>query len=190
MSLPTLEIGVEGWSLRAWRESDVEALAEHAGRPEVWRNMSDSFPHPYTREIARHWVERGHIEFGGDNWAVAHHDQAVGGCGIAAQAGALRCNAEIGYWLAPHCWGRGIGTAVARTLAERAFEDPLVMRVFAPVHAYNPASVRVLEHCGFVREGLLRLSALKAGTVIDRVLMARYRVGASGGVPALPTLAA
>jgi [ribosomal protein S5]-alanine N-acetyltransferase len=119
-----------------------------------------------------------------------HDDQAVGGCGILPNDGPLRCNAEIGYWLARHCWGRGIGTRVAAVLAERAFEDPAIMRVFAAVHAYNPASVRVLEHCGFVREGVLRLSALKAGTVIDRVLMARYRPGQQGGEPSLPTLGA
>ena len=77
---------------------------------------------------------------------------------------------------------------MARALTERAFADVAVTRVFAPVHAYNPASVRVLEHCGFVREGLLRLSAMKAGTVIDRVLMARYRPGLQGGVPPLATL--
>jgi ribosomal-protein-alanine N-acetyltransferase len=189
VTLPTIPLGVEGWALRAWRETDAEALARHAGNPAVWRNMSDSFPHPYTLDIASHWVRSGHVEFGGDNWAIAHDDQAVGGCGIVAGDGGLRCNAEIGYWLAESCWGQGIGTRVARTLAERAFADPLITRVFAPVHAYNPASMRVLEHCGFVREGLLQLSALKAGIVIDRVLLARYRPGAKGGMPALPTKA-
>ncbi len=188
MSLPTLDLGLPGWTLRAWHAQDAPALAEQAGDPAVWRNMSDAFPHPYTLETARHWVDRGHVEFGGDNWAVALDDRAVGGCGIVVQDGALRCNAEIGYWLARPYWGRGIGTRVATVLTERAFDDPAVMRVFAPVHAYNPASVRVLENCGFVREGVLRLSAVKAGTVIDRVLMARYRPGVHGGEPAVPTL--
>ena len=188
MTLPRLDLGRPGWTLRAWREDDAEDLAEHAGNPAVWRCMSDSFPHPYTLDIARFWVRQGHVDFGGDNWAIALDDRAVGGCGIHVSTGAERCNAEIGYWLAQRHWGQGIGTAVARTLADRAFEDPAVTRVFAPVHAHNPSSMRVLEHCGFVREGLLRLSALKAGTVIDRVLMARYRPGLEGGEPTLPTL--
>ena len=32
--------------------------------------------------------------------------------------------------------------------------------------------MRVLEKCGFVREGVLRASAVKDGQVIDRVLYA------------------
>ena len=60
-------------------------------------------------------------------------------------------------------------------LAARALHDPEVTRVFAPVHAGNAASMRVLQKSGFVREGLLRQSAMKAGRVVDRVLYARYR---------------
>jgi len=186
VTLPTLALGVPGWALRAWRETDAEALARHANNPAVWRNMSDGFPHPYTLDIARHWVRQGHVDFGGDNWAISFEGEAVGGCGIRPEHGAFRCNAEIGYWLAEEHWGGGVGTRVAGVLAERALASPDITRVFAPVHAYNPASLRVLEHCGFVREGLLPLSAVKAGAVIDRVLMARYRPGVRAGVPAMP----
>ncbi len=173
-TLPTLQLGHPGWVLRAWCEADAEALALHANNPDVWRHMSDAFPHPYTLAIAQHWVARGHIDFGGDNWAIAFHGQTVGGCGIHVGSGAFRCNAEIGYWLAQAQWGQGIATQVAGVLAERALQDPAVTRIFAPVHADNPRSMRVLEKCGFEREGLQRLSALKAGQVIDRVMMARY----------------
>ncbi len=190
MSLPTLDLGAPGWVLRAWRESDAESLALHANHLAVWRNMSEGFPHPYTLDIALHWVRRGHVDFGGDNWAIAHDDVAVGGCGIHPGSGAFRCNAEIGYWLGQACWGRGIGTRVARTLTERAFADPAITRVHAPVHAYNPRSMRVLARCGFEREGVQRLSAMKAGVLIDRVVMACYRPGLCGGEPALPTLGA
>ena len=174
-ALPTLALGIDGWTLRAWREADAPALAEHADNPNVWRHMSDRFPSPYTQAVAEHWVRRGHVDFGGDNWAIAFDDAAVGGCGIHQEEGQFRCNAEIGYWLAQMHWGRGIATRVARALAERALHDPQVTRVFAPVHAGNTASMRVAEKAGFVREALQPLSAIKAGRVIDRVLYARYR---------------
>jgi [ribosomal protein S5]-alanine N-acetyltransferase len=190
VTLPTIALGVPGWQLRAWRPEDAASLAEHANNPAVWRNMSEGFPHPYTLALAQHWVQQGHVDFGGDNWAITWRDEAVGGCGVHTGSGGLRCNAEIGYWLAQRHWGQGIGTRVAAALTERALADPQVTRVFAPVHAYNPASIRVLEHCGFEREALLRLSALKAGTVIDRVLMVRLRPGLHGGMPPLPTLQA
>ncbi len=176
--LPTWKLGAPGWALRAWHEDDAGALAQHANNPAVWRHMSDAFPHPYTLAIAQHWVSRGHIDFGGDNWAIAYQGAAVGGCGIHWGSGALRCNAEIGYWLAQAHWGQGMGSRVARLLAHLAFQRADITRVFAPVHADNPTSMRVLQKCGFEREGLQRMSAWKAGQVIDRVVMARYRVEA------------
>jgi [ribosomal protein S5]-alanine N-acetyltransferase len=68
---------------------------------------------------------------------------------------------------------------VVAALTQLAFALPEVTRVFAPVHAGNAASMRVLEKNGFVCEGTQRLSAFKAGRVIDRVLWARYQDAAA-----------
>ena len=173
--LPTLALGLPGWTLRAWRRGDAASLARHASNVEVWRWMSDSFPHPYTLEIAEHWATRGHIDFGGDHWAIAFNDEAVGGCGIHPQAAQFRCNAEVGWWLAEEHWGRGVVTRVAGALVSRAFANPEITRVFAPVHAGNARSMRVAEKNGFVLEGVQRQGAVKAGRVIDRWVFARYR---------------
>lgn len=173
--LPALPLGIDGWTLRAWREDDAPALAEHANNPKVWRNMSDRFPHPYTLAIAEHWVRQGRIDFGGDHWAIAFEDAAVGGCGITQGTAQFRCNAEIGYWLAEPWWGRGVVTRVVRVLADRAFANPEIARVYAPIHAHNAASMRVAEKAGLVREAVQPQSAIKAGRVIDCVVYARYR---------------
>jgi ribosomal-protein-alanine N-acetyltransferase len=173
--LPTIALGVEGWCLRAWRESDAPSLSKHADNVNVWRWMSDSFPHPYTLAVAEHWVHRGHIDFGGDNWAIALSGEAVGGCGVIPQDGPLRCNAEVGWWLAEEHWGQGIVTHVAQALVTRAFENPQITRVFAPIHAGNRRSMRVAEKNGFVLEGVERQGAVKDGRIIDRHVYARYR---------------
>jgi RimJ/RimL family protein N-acetyltransferase len=152
-------------------------LSLHANNLKVWRNTSDRFPHPYTLAIARHWVEQGHVEFGGNNWAIAFDDAAVGGAGIVQQPGQYRCNVEIGYWLGEPYWGRGVATEVTRVLTERAFAWPEVTRVFASVHADNPASMRVLQKNGYEREGLQRRSAMKNGVAIDRVFFAKIASG-------------
>jgi [ribosomal protein S5]-alanine N-acetyltransferase len=175
VSLPTLPIGVDGWLLRAWQPSDALSLAQHANNIKVWRNMADTFPHPYTLECAQQWVSTGHVDFGGDNWAIDHQDQAVGGCGVHQERGQFRCNVEIGYWLAEQYWGQGVVTQVVRVLTDYAFALPEVTRVYAPVHAYNAASMRVLEKNGFTREALLRKSAFKAGQVIDRVVWSKIK---------------
>ena len=173
MSLPTIELGRPGWTLRAWRDGDASSLVRHADDLRVWRNMNDAFPHPYTLEIARHWVARGHIDFGGDNWAIAGQGEAVGGCGVRPGSGAARCNCEIGYWLGQAFWGRGVGTEVVGALVTEAFARPDVTRVFATVHMDNPVSMRVLEKNGFERFGLAKRYLLIAGEWRDHVLFER-----------------
>jgi RimJ/RimL family protein N-acetyltransferase len=64
---------------------------------------------------------------------------------------------------------------VVAALHRLALALPDVTRVFAPVHAGNDASMRVLQKNGFVNEGTQRLSAFKAGRVIDRVIWAAYQ---------------
>lgn len=175
MSLPTIALDLPGWTLRAWRAGDAESLAHHANNIRVWRNMSEGFPYPYSLEVAQHWVDRGHLEFGGNNWAIACDDIAVGGAGIHPGAGHAACSVEIGYWLGEAFWGRGVVTQVAAALTRIAFEPSAVTRVFAPVHADNPASMRVLEKNGFELEGRQRRSVLKAGVPIDITTWARLR---------------
>jgi [ribosomal protein S5]-alanine N-acetyltransferase len=169
--VPTIELGLPGWCLRAWQRSDAPALARHADNVNVWRWMSDAFPHPYTLEIAEHWVERGHREFGGEHWAIAFEGEAVGGCGIAPRAR----SAEVGWWLSESHWGRGVATRAARCLVERAFADPGIERIFAPVHDGNDRSMAVARNAGLRLDGVERGLAMKAGRPIDRHLYVRTR---------------
>jgi [ribosomal protein S5]-alanine N-acetyltransferase len=167
--------GQTGWSLRPWHADDAPALAAVAGDPAVWRWMSDHFPNPYTLEVAQHWVTVGHREFGGGhNAAIDHEGVAVGGAGWHPGIGPARCNVEIGYYLAPAFWRRGVGTAVVGALVKLALQQPEVTRVFAPIHAGNAASAGVLRRNGFQLEGVQRLSAFKAGRVIDIESWALY----------------
>jgi [ribosomal protein S5]-alanine N-acetyltransferase len=169
--LPTIDLGLPGWTLRAWRAwraGDAADLARHANDPDIGRWMSDSFPTPYTLAIAEHWVTRGHVDFGGDNWAIAFNDQAVGGCGVQQGSGPQRCVAEVGWWLGQAYWGRGVGGCVAEALVARAFENPQIARVFAPIHAGNERSMGAARSAGFTEECVQRQSAVKHGQVIDR----------------------
>jgi RimJ/RimL family protein N-acetyltransferase len=47
--------------------------------------------------------------------------------------------------------------------------------VFAVPFAHNAASCRALEKAGYVREGLMRRSAIKDGQILDQLIYARVR---------------
>jgi RimJ/RimL family protein N-acetyltransferase len=58
----------------------------------------------------------------------------------------------IGYWLGQEYWGRGVGTAALTQFLLLETTRPL----YADPYAGNTGSVRLLDKCGFEREGTVR----------------------------------
>ena len=63
--------------------------------------------------------------------------------------------AATGYVFAKDAWGKGYATEAVRGVIEVA-RGIGVVRLYALCHPDNSASRRVLEKCGFAREGILR----------------------------------
>ncbi|HZD32372.1 MAG TPA: GNAT family protein, partial [Candidatus Angelobacter sp.] len=97
------------------------------------------------------------------------------GVGFMLGRDIARLTAEMGYWLSEELWGRGITTRVVAATSDWAFDNYNLTRVFAQAFAHNAASIRVLEKSGFVREAVLRRSAIKNGAVLDQILFAKVR---------------
>jgi ribosomal-protein-alanine N-acetyltransferase len=102
----------------------------------------------------------------------------VGGLALAnirrgvAQAGSL------GYWVgAPHV-RRGYMGAAVRALMPVAFDVLRLHRVEAACIPTNLASIRLLEKCGFRREGYARQYLCINGFWQDHLLYARLRTDA------------
>lgn len=158
--------------LRSWTPKDSHSLVRHANSYEVWRHMRDRFPHPYTHEDAEEWIALVGEGKPQTQFAIETHGEAVGGIGLLLKSDVERRSAEMGYWLGEVVWGKGIATAAVRGLIDYGFEAFGLTRIFAVPFANNPASARVLEKAGFVREGVMRRSAIKDGVVLDQVLYA------------------
>jgi len=78
---------------------------------------------------------------------------------------------SVGYRVAHAHWGRGVATRAVRAAAEAVFAAwPWLLRLEAAADVENPASQRVLEKAGFVREGVLRKYILLKGRPRDMVM--------------------
>ncbi len=170
-----MQIELPQGTLRPWHPDDVGALVRHADNRNIWRNVRDRFPHPYTAEAAAMWVHIANENPAEPAFAIAVNGEAVGGIGLILGEDIDRRSAEIGYWLSEEFWGRGIATAAVRALSEYAFAQFDLARIWACVFEWNPGSMRVLEKAGFTREGILRRAATKDGQTIDVVLYAMIR---------------
>ena len=143
-----------------------------ANNRNVWRNLKDVFPHPYTEADADRWLAVQAIAEEPTDWAIEVDQLAVGGIGVTLREGVHAKCAHFGYWLAEPYWGRGIMTGAVKTVAPYAMRKFGLVRLEAPVFAWNPASMRILEKCGWQREGVLRASVIKDGQIVDQVLYA------------------
>ena len=84
--------------IRSWRREDAPSIAEHANNRDIWLNVRDRFPHPYTLADAEAYLDgvigkEPEIQF-----AIAVGDEAVGGIGLMLQKDIERISAEIDYW--------------------------------------------------------------------------------------------
>ena len=169
--------------LRALRAADAPSLQRHADDEAVWRNLFEGFPRPYTLSDAQQWCEGG-WQRGGTVWGITVEDDVVGCIGVRPDAGWLRCNAEVGYWLGQAFWRKGIMSEALRLVTDWAWRSmPEVTRLYAPIFAWNEGSQSVARGAGYVLEASMPRSAIKAGRIIDRVQYARYRDGGLGPTP-------
>jgi len=158
--------------VRSWEPGDAASLARHADCREVWANLRDSFPSPYSEADAVRFLEFCLSREPETNFAIEVQGQAAGSIGVRLGEDVERVSAEIGYWVGRKFWGRGVATAALRAVRDHAIRAFALTRLFALPFEGNQASIRVLEKAGFTREGRLRRSAIKDGKVLDQWMYA------------------
>lgn len=160
--------------LRPWRESDRGSLVRYANNREIWLNLKDRFPHPYTEADADRWLSREPAT-AAVNFAIELDGEAIGGVGLEFLTDVHRLTADIGYWLGEPFWGRGTATKAVKAATAYAFATFDLRRIQATAYEWNPASMRVLEKADYRREARLRSSIVKDGRIGDSMLYARLR---------------
>ena len=170
-----MQLDLESCGVRSFRETDAAELARHANNRNVWLQLRDRFPHPYSIDDARGFIAFASGADPETAFAVTVDDRPVGSIGAVLGEDVERCSAEVGYWLGESCWGLGIATRALLGFTRYAFAAYEVERLFAVPFAANTASCRVLEKAGYRLEGRMRRSAVKDGVVQDQLLYAILR---------------
>lgn len=161
--------------IRQWTIDDLPNLVKHADNINVWNNLRNYFPHPYTEEAGKEWLEK---VIGAEpvvNFAIDLDGEAIGGIGLILNADVYVMSAEIGYWLGEAYWGQGITTEALRQMTEYTFYYFDIVRIYAEVFEINKSSMRVLEKNGFYLEGVRRKAVLKNGVLMDDYIWVKLR---------------
>jgi [ribosomal protein S5]-alanine N-acetyltransferase len=97
-------------------------------------------------------------------------DALVGGITLANVRRGIVQAGTIGYWVGQQFTGQGMMTTALRVLLPTLFGELSLHRIEAACIPTNTPSVRVLEKCGFTREGLARRYLCINGVWQDHLL--------------------
>ncbi|PLX11139.1 MAG: GNAT family N-acetyltransferase [Marinilabiliales bacterium] len=160
-------------SLRFFEPADAERLAFLANNKKIWLNLRDGFPHPYTLDDAREFIERNNNSNPQTVFAILYEGDLCGAIGIFKMEDVYRKSAEIGYWIAEPYWGKGIASESVSRIVEFGFKELDIVRIYAGIFSNNTASQRVIEKNGFIKEAVLKNAVYKNNALLDEV---RYAI--------------
>jgi len=167
-----IQLQGNGFIIRGWKKGDEISLQKNANNPNVSACLMDRFPSPYTMEAAMSWVDFLIDQDPVINFAITIDDEVIGGIGMEPRQDVYRKTALIGYWLSEELWGKGIMPEAVKLVTEYAFTHLDFIRLQASVYSKNPASMRVLEKAGYVKEGVMRNAVIKGGEILDEHMYA------------------
>ena len=141
-------VETDRFDLRPLRRSDQGLIALYGGDERVAR-MTTSIPHPVPPGMAEAFVARSLAgKRDEDVWAMdGSKSSGAEVMGLISLARMDRDQSEVSYWVAPIYWNTGLASDAVQALLE--FNPLKNKTMFASVFQDNPASARVLTHCGF-----------------------------------------
>jgi len=163
------------FEMRPFTIDDLPSLVKHANDPTVAANLTDAFPHPFTEESGRGFLNDA-VKDVPLRRCIAIDGACCGAIGLHPKADLWRRNMELGYWLAKEHRGKGIITEAIERMVRLGFERfPEVTRIYATPFGSNIASQRALEKAGFTLEAKLIGTLVKNGRVEDEWIYAVRR---------------
>ena len=149
-----MELQTKHLILRAWKESDAEALYRYARNPNV--GPIAGWPPHTSVENSRELIKTALS--GEETYAVVLKEtgKPIGSIGImtarseihTAKTSDTEC--EIGYWIGEPYWGQGLIPEAIREILRHAFEDLHLSSVWCGYYDGNEKSRRAQEKCGFI----------------------------------------
>ncbi|KAI7490933.1 hypothetical protein KC351_g313 [Hortaea werneckii] len=161
-------------AIREYTSDDIPSLSRHGNTRQVWDHLRNRMPHPYTSAAAQAWISHcrdpTHFIRSGPwtpetgsqgpavptSFAIAVAGEAVGSIGLDfGDADDIYFRtAEMGYWLSPEHWGKGIMSRLLPAFVQWSWATfGVLVRVSVETAEGNLASARVLQKAGFVLEG-------------------------------------
>jgi len=163
-------------SLRPWEPADAGLLHSYFNNINIWNNMRDYIPHPYTPEDAEKFIADQAGLSPVQNFAIQIGTDLCGGIGILLRTDVYKMNVELAYWIAEPFWGKKIASQAVEQMTTYIFENFAINRIVAEVFEYNKPSMRVLEKNGYFLETVSRKGVLKNDYLVDNFIWVKQKI--------------
>ncbi len=166
-----LEMLTERTKLTPLALADVDVVLELFTDPDVTKFAFGVTSEDKIRQEMPIWIRRGGNGCIGI-WCISDRDtgEKYGSCallplpieeddtdwGLVTPDVMPEGDVEVGYFLKPSSWGKGIATEVCRRLLEFAFKHTSLEAVVATIDDDNHKSRNVLLKAGFIHKGRMR----------------------------------
>nr|WP_319401586.1 GNAT family protein [uncultured Carboxylicivirga sp.] len=155
--------------LRPWKAEDLKNLVTYANNWNIAKFLTNQFPHPYTIEDGKAFVEFANRDQPVHIFAIVFNDEAIGGVGIHPQGDIHIKNAELGYWIGEPFWGQGIVSKAVNQIINFAFTTYDIDRIYASVFGSNLGSQKVLQKNNFKLEARFENTVFKKDRYEDEI---------------------
>lgn len=163
--------------IRPLQENDAGRLALLANNKNISDKLRDGFPHPYTIKDAKDFIAKFKDQKQAKVFAIEYNGEYVGNIGLTQETDIYRNSAELGYFIGEPYWNMGITSKAIKLICEYGFNQMDIIRIHCGVFEYNLASQRLLEKCGFQKEGIFKKAISKKGKIWDEVRFAKLKEG-------------
>lgn len=162
--------------LRQIRECDLDNIYKGLSHPDIIKYYGISFS---SREAAKEqltWFSNLEKTGTGIWWAVCSPDNTLFyGAGGLNNLVAEHKKAEIGFWLFPEFWGRGIMPEAALLICQYGFEELKLHRIEGLVETGNISCKKALSKLDFIHEGTMKDCEIKNGNFISLDIYAKLK---------------
>jgi [ribosomal protein S5]-alanine N-acetyltransferase len=159
--------------LRPFEESDLDNVYLGLSHPDVIKYYGVHYLSRESTKTQMDWFEELERNGTGIWWAVCSPDNVIFyGAGGLNGLNFTHKKAEIGFWLLPNFWGKGIMREVLPFIIDYGFNIMGLHRIEGLVETENRNCKRALDALDFVHEGTMRECEIKNGQWISLDLFA------------------
>ena len=154
--------------LKEIEDTDITHIHQGLSNPELTKYYDVHFATLEETQIQMDWYRTLKAEGTGIWWGIyGASDKLFRGAAGFSSLDATHKKAEIGMWLLPEYWGRGILKEVMPILFTQGFEKLGLNRIEGYVVSGNRKCKSALEKIDFTYEGTMRECEVKNGELIS-----------------------